>query len=277
MDILIDTDIGGDVDDALALALALCTPKLNVIGISLVYIDNTWRHDFVDKMLDVFERRDIPVVKGAEKPLIGKWANDGVPWTPRESSANKAAEFIIKSCDENPDLVIVPIGPLTNIAAAIATAPRIAKNRKIVLMGGTLNQARSEWNILCDPEAAAIVLESGADITMVGLNVTEPCQLTSQEVESFANAGTKAKCLHGMMKKFIKDFNFLPVPHDPLAVSVLIWDDLLVFERKKLAVELSGAHSRGQIIETSSGAEVKIATDVNAQLFKERLIQCICC
>ena len=268
MKILLDTDIGGDVDDALALALALRSPEIDIIGISLVYIANEWRANILKNMLQVYGREDIPFVIGAEKPIVGYWGD-----APPNLKDNTAAEFIISQCDNNPDLVLVPIGPLTNIAAAFAAAPRIAQGRKVMIMGGALNQARAEWNIFCDPEAASIVLESGADIHMVGLNVTERCQFTSQEVSAFDNSVPEGKLMGDMIDKFIKDYNYLPILHDPLTVASLIWDDLLTFETKKIAVELKGLFSRGFLVEAESGAKVNIATNVNDMLFKQRLLE----
>ena len=258
MKILIDTDIGGDVDDAVALALAIKSKELDIIGISLVYIANQWRAGILQNMLQVYNREDIPYVIGAEKPLIGTWGDNP------NLENNRAAEFIIKICDENPDAVLVPIGPLTNIAAAFLAAPRIAIHRKIMLMGGTWGEQRAEWNIQCDPEAADIVINSGADISMVGLNVTELCQFTQEEVDMF-----KTGLLNEMIHKFILDYKYLPILHDPLAVAGLIWNDLIVFEEKNIAINPSGILINGK-------TAVNIAVSVNHKLFKKRLIERIC-
>jgi len=273
MNILIDTDIGGDVDDALAVALALCSPNIHISGITLVYIDNTWRQGVITELLDIFVRPAIPIVRGAEKPLIGHWAYSGTTWIPPNIADNTAAEFIIKQCDADPQLILVPIGPLTNIAAAISAAPRIAKNRKITIMGGAPGQSRAEWNIFCDPEAAAIVFSSGAVINLVGLNVTEQCQFTNEEVEAFANGNEKSKYLYQLMTKFISDYNYLPILHDPLAMASLINNDVLTFEPRNIAVEVSDIPTRGYIINTPSGADINIATHVNVERFKQNLIK----
>lgn len=270
MRLLIDTDMGGDVDDALALALAFNSREIDVAGISLVYMANQWRADILKNMLQVFDCADIPFVIGAEQPIIGRW-NDYEP----NRTDNRAAEFIIENCEKFPDLVIAPIGPLTNIAAAFAAAPRIAIGRKVMLMGGAWNEARAEWNMLCDPEAAHIVLNAGADITMVGLNVTERCRFSQAEVDLFAAAGPKGRLLYDMMTKFINE-HYLPVLHDPLAIGALLWDDIITFEKKQIAVELGGAYSRGMLVETAKGAEVRIATQVDAKRFNQRLIERIC-
>ena len=101
--ILIDTDIGGDVDDALALALALNTPQLEIVGITNVYLANAWRAGVTKHMLEVYGREDIPVCTGAEKPLIGWWDETRIPNSSPDYGEYKgeklphAADFIIRA------------------------------------------------------------------------------------------------------------------------------------------------------------------------------------
>ena len=100
--ILIDTDIGGDVDDALALALALNTPSVEIVGITNVYLANAWRAGVTKELLRVYGREDIPVCTGAEKPLIGWWDESRIPnsspdyGTYRGEKLPHAADFIIR-------------------------------------------------------------------------------------------------------------------------------------------------------------------------------------
>ncbi|MDR1663424.1 MAG: nucleoside hydrolase [Clostridiales bacterium] len=279
--VLIDTDIGGDVDDAIALALALSSPEISVAGISLVYLGNAWRHGILSNMLEVYGRKDIPVAIGAEKPLIGSWGQSGDTEAERSGASpvfiderNRAAEFIIRLCEDDPELTLVPIGPLTNLAAAMLAAPRIAKGRRIMLMGGSPGDGRAEWNFLCDPEAAVTVLNSGAAVSIVGLNVTELCRFTQAEVDSFAHGGKKERLLYEMMRDFTRE-HYLPVLHDPLAVGALLWDDVIAFEKKRVSVELCDRSRRGALTETENGAEVRIATEVNPELFRKRLIETV--
>ena len=187
--ILIDTDIGGDVDDALALAMALNTPEIEIVGITNVYLANAWRAGVTKELLRVYGREQIPVCAGAEKPLIGWWDENRIPNSSpdygeyRGEKLPHAADFIIRKAEETDDLVLLAIGPLTNVGLALAKAPHIAKRLRIFMMGGQLNKAHPEWNIVCDPEAARIVFESGADVTMVGLDVTNRCRFTRDEVD----------------------------------------------------------------------------------------------
>ena len=280
--ILIDTDIGGDVDDALALALALNTPSVEIVGITNVYLANAWRAGVTKELLRVYGREDIPVCTGAEKPLIGWWDESRIPNSSpdygeyRGEKLPHAADFIIQKAEEIDDLILLAIGPLTNVGIALAKAPHIAKRLKIYLMGGQLNKAHPEWNIVCDPEATRIVFESGADVTMVGLDVTNRCQFTQAEVDEVHFAGNpRAERLGIMMEQFIKNFGYLPILHDPLALAALLWPDLLKLERKRILIETRGELTRGLTIDCDwgQGQEAWAATDVDVQGFKRRLIE----
>lgn len=279
--ILIDTDIGGDVDDALALALALNTPDIEIVGITNVYLANAWRAGVTKKILKVFDREDIPVCTGAEKPLIGWWDESRIPNSSadygefRGETLPHAADFIIRMAEQTDDLTVCAIGPLTNVGLALAKAPHIAGKIRILMMGGQVTKAHPEWNIVCDPEAARIVFESGVPICMVGLDVTNRCQFTREEVDLVKEAqNPRAQLLGEMMETFISNFGYLPILHDPLALAPLVWDDILTFQEKKILVETAGQYTRGLTVDCDwgDGASVQVAVDVHVSAFKQRLI-----
>jgi purine nucleosidase len=280
--ILIDTDIGGDVDDALALALALNSPEVNVVAITTVYLANEWRANLTRNMLKIYGREDIPVSKGAEKPLIGWWDESRIPSSGKDFGTINgqtlpcACDFIIEMAEKYENLTIAAIGPLTNVALAIAKAPYIIGKIKILMMGGQINKAHPEWNIVCDPEAARIVFESGVDITMVGLDVTNRCTFTRDDIEYIKKIGNRRTDLLGeMLETFCEKFKFLPVLHDPLALSNLIWDDIITFASKKILVETAGQYTRGLTVDCDwgEGYPALAAVDVKPEEFKKRLIE----
>lgn len=280
--ILIDTDIGGDVDDALALAMALNTPDIEIVGITNVYLANAWRAGVTKQLLKVYGREDIPVCTGAEKPLIGWWDESRIPNSSpdygeyRGEALPHACDFIIRMAETVEDLTVVAIGPLTNLGLALAKAPHITGKIRILMMGGQVNRAHPEWNIVCDPEAARIVFESGAPITMVGLDVTNRCQFTREEVDMVGQAGNvRSDTLAQMMEIFIQNFGYLPILHDPLAMSLLMWDDILTLEKKNILIETGGQYTRGLTIDCDwgDGVPVTVATDVNVEEFKRRVIE----
>ena len=280
--LLIDTDIGGDVDDALALGLALNSPELEIVGITNVYLANQWRANVTRNMLRVYGREDIPVCTGAEKPLIGWWDENRIPNSSRDfgeiagSPLPPACDFIVQMAEQHEELTIGAIGPLTNVGLAIAKAPYIIPKLHIVMMGGQINRAHPEWNIVCDPEAARIVFESGADIRMIGLDVTNQCRFTREEVDYIKGIGNPRTDLLGeMMEMFIANFGYLPILHDPLALSALPWKDLLTFAEKKILIETGGQYTRGLTIDCDwgEGASVRAAVSVNVEEFKKRLLE----
>ncbi|MGF7141822.1 inosine-uridine nucleoside N-ribohydrolase [Anaerotaenia torta] len=282
VNLLIDTDIGGDVDDALALALALNSPEINIVGITAVYLANEWRANVTRNMLKVFGREDIPVSTGAEKPLIGWWDESRIPNSSKDFGILDgkplpcACDFIIETVKKYGALTIAAIGPLTNVALAIAKAPYIVPDIKIIMMGGQITKAHPEWNIVCDPEAARIVFESGASIVMTGLDVTNRCTFTREDIEYVKQAGNERSTLLGeMLDTFCVNFGYLPILHDPLALSCLIWDDLITFEDKKILIETSGQYTRGLTIDCDwgEGNPVKAAVDVKPEEFKKRLLE----
>lgn len=279
--ILIDTDIGGDVDDALAIAMALNTKGIEIVGITNVYLANAWRAGVTRQLLKTYGREDIPICTGAEKPLLGWWDESRIPNSSPDygeyngESLPHASDYIIHMVETVPDLTVMAIGPLTNLGLALAKAPHIAAKMHIIMMGGQVNKAHPEWNIVCDPEAARIVFESGADITMVGLDVTNRCQFTREEVDAIKNTGNpRTDCLGQMMEIFIERFGYLPILHDPLAMSLLIWDDLVTLEKKQILIETAGNYTRGLTVDCDwgQGVPVMVATDVKVQEFKDRAI-----
>lgn len=283
--ILIDTDIGGDIDDALALALALNSPEVEVVGLSTVYLGIEWRTNLTKNMLRVFGREEIPVAMGAAKPLNGWWDESRIPDSGKTFSVDLvtgrrlpcACDFIVEQCERyGKELTVVAIGPLTNLGLALAKAPHLARDMDIVLMGGQVTKAHPEWNIVCDPEAARIVFESGARIRMVGLDVTNRCTFTRADIDFIKSAGNPRTDLLGeMLDKFLLEFPFLPVLHDPLALSALIWEDLLTWEEKRILIETGGVYSRGLTIDCDweSGPNALVAVDVKPETFKERLLE----
>ena len=187
--ILLDTDIGDDIDDAYALGLLLAG-KANLIGITTVYRNSIQRAKIAGKILQLFHRR-IPVYAGEDipekQPLFRFECSDQgkKAVVPHYISAEMAevsfrrgaVDFILRTLEKFPNrITLLAIGPLTNLARAYEKDPdafRLAK--KIMLMGGNYSEKEAEWNILCDPEAAERVFSSGVPITAVGIDVTRNC------------------------------------------------------------------------------------------------------
>ncbi|MCX7011101.1 MAG: nucleoside hydrolase, partial [Candidatus Sumerlaeota bacterium] len=133
-------------------------------------------------------------------------------------------------------------GAMTNLAMAIVKEPRIvAKIPRIVSMAGVYTRNRAEWNIRCDPVAAAIVLGCGAPMTLVGLDVTLQCQFSDADQERlYASPRPAARNLSAATRVWTERTRKLPVLHDPLAVETLLRPDLCETKNGIATVELEG-------------------------------------
>lgn len=283
--IILDTDIGDDIDDAFALAFALKHKDIDLIGVTTVFKNAEARAHQVSKYLRTVNQTQVQVCQGIDNPIkqpikyfkMDQPNSDGIVMPPQYDAAYKnypyskkhAVDFIIeKSYAYSKDLVIVPIGPLTNIAHAIRKDPEIIKHiKKIVLMGGWTTNPTPEWNILCDPEAADIVFKSGIDIYCVGLDVTLQCTVEKDLIDIIkTDVSEHGKLLALWFARWIKHFNFeKSVMHDPLAVATLV-SDVCTFEQKYIYVDLED--NRGAIKENhDKGSLINVATKVDKKLF----------
>ena len=191
--VIFDTDPG--VDDAMALIFAMAHPRIELVGITTVFGNVTAQQATTNALyLTQLSGRSIAVARGADQPL-GKHAEappdyihgaDGLgnlpsrlPASDTPADPRSAAQFIVDSARAAPgQITLVPVGPLTNIAAALALEPELPQLVKsVVLMGGAARVSGNvspvaEANIWNDPHAADAVFTAGFDLTMVGLDVT---------------------------------------------------------------------------------------------------------
>ena len=240
--VLIDTDIGDDIDDALAIALALQSPELEVQGITTVFGDTQRRAQLAMHLLTVFEREAIPVAAGMTSPIQYRHRPSGVPQAAildrhRQLPALSpltGPELIAKTALTAPSrLTLLCIGPLTNIATALSLEPRLFMAiRNIVLMGGSSSLPFPEWNIRSDARAAQIVLGSGIPITMLGWNVTTRCQLQASDLQHLRCQHTpQAQLLSRLLAVWQRHRPrwqpALPYLHDPLTVVAVCKPELL--------------------------------------------------
>ena len=196
--IIIDTDIGSDIDDAFAVGLALHSPEFQILGISSAWGDTHLRARLLSRLLKETGRTDIPVAVGIVKHPPGKldtmsqaaYAEGG----PAEQNYPNAVNFLLDQIQRHPgEITLIAIGPETNLGAAIdRDAATFRKLKRIVLMGGSVYRGYSqfnygkthgpdpEWNILCDIQAAQKVFSSGVPLYVMPLDST---QIKLQELE----------------------------------------------------------------------------------------------
>lgn len=292
--IIFDTDIGGDIDDALALALALQSPELEVKAITTVGDQAPLRSRLAWKELGVFGRQGIPIGTGADEPLLDPartgyhpqlevlTAEDVVPGPPQ-----RAVDLIVRTLLDSPfKVTIAAVGPLTNIALALKTEPRIKqKIERIVLMGGAYRVLQPEYNIYSDRIAAEIVFRSGVPITAVGLDVTTRCKLKAEDIERLKAAGHPSSAfLVRLIDLWRKNpVNLYPTLHDPLAVAVAMLPSLVETQLGRVQVETASPMLYGLTLFTPADRlpkdagtpSTRVALNVDVErfvsLFMERL------
>ena len=286
--IILDTDIGDDVDDALALSFALLCGEIEIIGVTTVFRDTARRAELACCVLDALGRGDVPVFAGLGKPLfdpISKGQAAIETHRPRQMEAiqrypgtsrpavGRAVDFIIDTVmSSDGDITLVPIGPLTNIAAAFTLEPRLAQKTTICLMGGCVGQMRAEWNILCDPEAAHVVFGTGAPITMVGLDVTVKCRLSAAQVQAIGSLDRPINRLcFELIQLWSKDSRRThPVLHDPLAVAMVFDPTFCDTRPRAIHVETRSDRLNGATVPIRSDAceaSAEVCMDVDSERF----------
>ncbi|MDB4867733.1 MAG: Purine nucleosidase/pyrimidine-specific ribonucleoside hydrolase [Cohnella sp.] len=294
--VIIDTDIGDDIDDALAIAFALGCPELELLGVTTVLGNTAARARIAARLLQEAYAGSIPVHAGCGQPIRQSADTFKVPcqYLPGEMDELPVADlhavdFIIETALRSPEpITLLTIGPLTNAAVALLREPRLReKLRRIVMMGGAYYFHYVEWNVYCDPEAADIVFRSGTPITAVGLDVTKRCLMSHTQLDRLSRGNTPVtRLLLGLIGMWQADTGRrCPILHDALAVYGAINGGLLGFEREAVSVELSGARTRGltfnltdrdreeqlvtAALEMAGRSVVEVANRVEAELFVE--------
>lgn len=265
--IVLDTDIGSDIDDAFALALVLKSPELDLRAVTTVSGDTRARARLAAKMLSVAGRSNVPVAAGVPGAPLNiaqtRWA-DGFS-SPSLLKIGAVALMKREIDRGHGDIVIVAIGPLTNVAALFKKYPaEERKVRRIVLMGGSIargyypgSAATAEYNIAADIKASQTVFSTGVPITMAPLDVTARLQLDKEHRQRIFSQGTPlANALHAVYLLWGQP---TPTLHDPMAVSLLL--DPALCTLKPLAIEVSDKGMTVPIAGKKSNAVVAVETD----------------
>ncbi len=283
--IILDTDIGDSIDDALALAFALHSPELDVRAVTTVIDDVESKTRLAWKMLSIYNRRDVALAMGASEPLLDPAASvaskefevltrsDTIP----DSARRRAVDLIIDTAlQSRGKITIVAIGPMTNIALALKTDPRIKNNiERIVIMGGAYLSSESEYNVKRDRTAAEIVFHSGVPITAVGLDVTSQCKLREKDLDRMRLADDPAGNFLIRLVDLAEEQTHDPNPtlYDPLAIAAIFRPDLLDMQAGTVDVPLSGPGQTVFKLGTSSKTQIAVKVNVPAflDLFVDRV------
>jgi len=297
-EVLLDCDPGHD--DAIALLLALASPEIELVGVTTVAgnqtLDKTTRNAL--KVLELAGRGDVPVAAGADRPLVralrtaanvhGETGLDGpdLPEPTTRPVDAHAADLLADLIE--PGVVLVPTGPLTNVALLLERHPDVGERlERIVWMGGAMAEGNvtpaAEFNAFVDPEAAAAVFASGIEVTLIGLDVTHQALFTRAHADRLRGAGRAGLAvaeLSDFFQRFHESrygFDGSPI-HDAVAVAEVIDPSLVTTVECNVQVETASQHCDGRTVVdrwhvTDGPLNCRAGVGIDAQRFLELLVQ----
>ena len=291
--LVLDLDTG--IDDAIALSIAAKDESINLLGVTCTYGNVTVDERAYNTLalLSFLDRSDVPVYKGRDRALLSS-----SPYFPHEAGRKihgpkgsgditlkeskrsiekiNAIDYLSSLMMKRDDFTIITTGPMTNLASVLSSYPTLSSWKgKVIFMGGALTVRGNvnhfaEANIFKDPEAAKIVVESGLDVTMIGLDVTERTRLYRTNAEKWKERGSEIGETLGSMLDYYID-NTLGMDetyvHDPSAVIASLHPEYYSFLPLPLTVETEGL-DRGRVVVDEKrlldrDKMVKVALDVD--------------
>lgn len=273
--ILIDTDLGDDIDDSAALIMALNSPELEIVGITTVFLDTVKRAEMVLELCSKCGRNDIPVCAGFGSPIIERPDLNTPPIQYEILEKDRkdqiitdcdGADFIIQKVKEHPDLTIVAIGCMTNLGIAFYREPELMAQVDIVAMGGVFSSSFPEWNIKCDPEAARIVMDYSGHLKMFGLEVTKYCLMPDDLAETLCpEENERMQYYKKGIQIFREKTGYVYTLHDVLLIAYLLDPSVSEMVQSDFTVELSGQNTRGAIVFKTNAYDIH--TDVRKDFY----------
>jgi inosine-uridine nucleoside N-ribohydrolase len=255
--VIIDTDIGDDIDDAFALALAERSPELRLLGVTTAFGDTALRAQLAVRFLGATGFGGVPVAPGVATAPKTKFTQAAYAAGGDKAKIQPASgpAFLLDAIRRHPgEITLIAIGPLTNLAAAIDKDPAtFGKLKRIVMMGGSVDRgygaphADAEWNIVCDIPAARKVFASGVPIYMMPLDSTmlrlDPARLQTI-FDQHTPLSDQLHALYGYWSAGSKQTT--PTLFDPMAVAYAVEPDLCSTTPLHLDVDDKGFTQRGK-------------------------------
>ncbi len=279
--VLLDTDIGSDIDDAVCLAYLLANPACDLLGITTVTGDTAKRASMASVLTKIAGKK-VPIYPGRRHPLLIKERQSEVPqaaaldrWDHDTAFPKaEAVEFMRQTIRSRPgEVTLLGIGPMTNIAALFAADEEIPSLLKgLVLMCGAFSgwTSKREWNAFLDPEATAIVYKAVPPVhRSIGLDVTEQVTMPAPEVRKKFQAPLLRPVLDFAEVWF--QHREIITFHDPLAATTIFDDTICGYERGKVEIELKSDRVSGSTLwfYGEEGGYHDVAKKVDAAKFFE--------
>ena len=260
--VIIDTDIGDDIDDAFALALALKSPELKILGVTTTFGDTQLRAHLVDRYLRAIGRSDIPVFAGPATKTANPMTQAAYAKRDPPRKFADGSEFILRQARAHPgEITLIGIGPLFTIQSAIQRDPAAFKKlKRVVIMGGSIyrgygldSQGRPrppepEWNILNDPAGLKALLASGVPVFMMPLDSTQLPLETAGREAIFAHGSPLTDQLTLLYHQWMTgtpSHSPTPTLFDPVAVTYTFRPDLCPAKPMHIDVDSKGLTTPG--------------------------------
>ena len=280
--VLLDTDIGDDIDDAYALAICLRHPEIGLLGVATVRGDTELRAAQARYLLALEGHPELPVAAGCRDSLdklvpLDRNCQAGVVPASEEERWRAGRQDGVRALAEwsaaHPGAILLTIGQLTNIARFRVEFPEeFALISRLVIMGGHLDASREygEYNIACDPRAAQMVFTAGKPILLVGLDVTLKCVMSREDLDAVRQARTPLSAALSAMTKMWQgesDPPNRPTLHDPLAALAVAEPEVLHTVPRHVEVD-----RHGNCVIGTGRPNVDFAAEVDARRALDRVI-----
>ncbi len=306
--VLLDTDLGSDVDDAIALALLLACPELRLVALTTVSGDALGRAHASARLLGAAGRRDVEVCAGAREPLARRGGFNAEPIPLADYPAGPAAPVtdepaaarIVRAARETPGLELLFVGPLTNLAHALVLDPELPKRvARLHVMGGHIRRVAIgervvapgiDYNLCSDPEASVMVLGAGFATRLVSADVTLQVWLREADLARLARAPAPVtRALVPLVRAwtpiqrriFVDGLSGTLAPdnvaflHDPLTALAMVDASSLRLEPLRIVTTVeAGVLRTHEVAEaTGLGAAMEVATEVDADAAREQMLE----
>lgn len=274
--VLLDTDIGSDIDDAVCLAYLLANPDCDLLGITTVTGEGEQRAQMASALC-LAAGRQVPIYIGAETPLLVEQRQPAAPqaaalanWRHESGfSRGEAIQFLRQTIRDHPgEITLLSIGPLTNIALLFKVDPQIPPNLKgLVMMCGAFEPGRQEWNAMLDPHASAMVYNTRVRVhRSIGLDVTNQVRMPAAAVRRAFQVPLLQPVLD-FAEVWFQQRETITF-HDPLAATTLFDPEMCGFSRGQVGIELGDAENLGKTMwQAMPDGAHEVATQVDPGRF----------
>jgi inosine-uridine nucleoside N-ribohydrolase len=246
--VILDTDIGSDIDDAWALGFAMLSPDIELVGVTITDGDTRARAKMACKLLHLGGRGDVPVAVGRPTPPPDQidhqfaWAED---FTAKQPLAQSAADFIVEMARRHPgEVTVIAVGPLQNVADALRKDPRLGTAlKRVVLMSGSIAASAwgpvpiAEWNVVRSTPDAQVVYAAGLPLTTVPLDATTYVTLKEEERERLRKHDSPlTRALESLYRLWLESPTSRMTLHDQLAVAETVRPGTFFSRKNTLAL-----------------------------------------